>query len=88
MNTNINKDTQLCISLAGNPGNFGTRFHNFLYEKLALNYIYKAFTTTDIEAAVNGIRALGIRGCAVSMPFKESCIPFLDQLDNSAKAIG
>ncbi|EJS87882.1 shikimate 5-dehydrogenase, partial [Pasteurella multocida subsp. multocida str. Anand1_cattle] len=24
----INKETQLCISLAGKPGNFGTAFHN------------------------------------------------------------
>lgn len=83
----INRDTQLCMSLAGRPGNFGTRFHNYLYEKLGLNYIYKAFTTKDIEAAVKGVRALGIRGCAVSMPFKESCMPFLDAIAPSAKVI-
>ena len=83
----INRDTQLCMSLAGRPGNFGTRFHNYLYEKLGLNFIYKAFTTQDIEAAVKGVRALGIRGCAVSMPFKESCMSFLDAIDPSAKVI-
>lgn len=83
----INKDTQLCMSLAGRPGNFGTRFHNYLYRKLGLNFIYKAFTTTDIEHAVKGVRALGIRGCAVSMPFKESCMPFLDEITPSARAI-
>ncbi|UAY77462.1 shikimate 5-dehydrogenase [Pasteurella canis] len=83
----INKDTKLCISLAGRPGNFGTRFHNYLYEKLALNYIYKAFTTADIEHAIKGVRALEIRGCAVSMPFKESCMPFIDEISESAQAI-
>ena len=83
----INRDTQLCMSLAGRPGNFGTRFHNYLYEKLGLNFIYKAFTTQDIEAAVKGVRALGIRGCAVSMPFKESCMAFLDAIDPSANVI-
>ncbi|WP_265555968.1 shikimate 5-dehydrogenase [Serratia grimesii] len=87
MSREINKDTQLCMSLAGRPGNFGTRFHNYLYQELDLNFIYKAFTTQDIQAAVGGVRALGIRGCAVSMPFKESCIPFLDALDASATAI-
>ncbi|MEE3661060.1 shikimate 5-dehydrogenase [Brenneria sp. g21c3] len=87
MSREINKDTQLCMSLSGRPGNFGTRFHNYLYQELGLNFIYKAFTTKDIQAAVGGVRALGIRGCAVSMPFKERCIPFLDQLDTSAKAI-
>ena len=83
----INKDTQLCMSLSGRPGNFGTTFHNYLYQKLGLNFIYKAFTTTDIESAVKGIHALGIRGCAVSMPFKESCMPFLDEISPSAQAI-
>jgi len=37
----INKETMLCISLAGRPGNQGTRFHNFLYRELGLNYVYK-----------------------------------------------
>ena len=83
----INKDTQLCMSLAARPGNFGTRFHNFLYRELGLNYIYKAFTTRDLAAAIGGIRALGIRGCAISMPFKEACIQYLDELDSSARGI-
>ena len=84
----ISKTTQLCMSLAGRPGNFGTRFQNHLYESLGLDYVYKAFTTTDLPAAIGGIRALGIRGCAISMPFKEVCIPLLDALDPSAATIG
>lgn len=83
----INKDTLLCMSLSGRPGNFGTRFHNYLYQKLELNFIYKAFSTQDLPAAIAGVRALGIRGCAVSMPFKEACIEFLDELDASASCI-
>ncbi len=87
MKPELNKDTQLCMSLAGRPGNFGTRFHNFLYRELGLNFVYKAFTTQDLEGAIRGVRALGIRGCAVSMPFKEDCIEFLDELDPSAAGI-
>jgi shikimate dehydrogenase len=87
MEFQINKDTQLCMSLSGRPGNFGTRFHNFLYRELGLNFIYKAFTTRDLAAAIGGVRALGVRGCAVSMPFKEACIEYLDELDASAKGI-
>lgn len=83
----ITRDTTLCMSLAARPGNFGTRFHNFLYEALDLDYLYKAFTTTDLAGAIGGVRALGIRGCAISMPFKEACIPMLDALDASAQAI-
>jgi shikimate dehydrogenase len=84
MTMNISRDTQLCMSLSGRPGNFGTRFHNHLYQALGLDYVYKAFTTTDLPAAIGGVRALAIRGCAVSMPFKEACIPLLDELKPSA----
>ena len=84
----IDKDTVLCMSLAARPGNFGTRFHNALYRELGLNFVYKAFTTTDLPAAIGGIRALGIRGCAISMPFKEAVIPLLDEITPSAAAIG
>jgi shikimate dehydrogenase len=83
----ITKDTVLCMSLAGRPSNVGTRFHNFLYEELDLDFLYKAFTTTDLAAAVAGIRALGIRGCGVSMPYKEACIQHVDALDGSAETI-
>src|SRR5271165_1485899 len=83
----INKDTQLCMSLASRPGNFGARLHNFLYAAMDLNYLYKAFTTTDLKSAIAGIRALEIRGCAISMPFKEEVIEYLDRIDPSAARI-
>ena len=85
--TAITKDTQLCISLSGRPSNLGTRFHNHLYAALGLDYVYKAFTTADLPSAVAGIRALGIRGCGVSMPFKEDVIALVDSMDDSALAI-
>ena len=83
----LDRDTRLCISLAARPSNIGTRFHNFLYAELGLNFIYKACTTTDLAGAVGGIRALGIRGAGISMPFKKDCIPLLDGLDESARAV-
>jgi shikimate dehydrogenase len=83
----LNKDTRVCISLAARPSNFGTRFHNRLYEQFGLDFVYKAFTTTDLTGAIAGVRALGIRGCSVSMPFKEEVIALVDELDASATAI-
>ena len=83
----ITRDTTVCISLAARPSNLGTRFHNYLYDELGLNYLYKAFAPTDIAGAISGVRALGIRGCAVSMPYKEAVIPLVDELDASASAI-
>ena len=87
MTASITKDARLCMSLSGRPTNLGTRFHNYLYAELGLDFVYKAFTTTDIAAAVGGIRALGIRGCGVSMPFKEAVIPLVDKMAASAAAI-
>lgn len=83
----LSKDTRLCISLAARPSNIGTRFHNYLYEQLGLDFIYKAFTTTDIAAAIGGVRALGIRGCSVSMPFKRDVIALVDEVEPSAQGI-
>jgi shikimate dehydrogenase len=83
----LNRDTRLCISLAARPSNHGTRFHNWLYEQLGLDFVYKAMTTNDIEGAIAGVRALGIRGCSVSMPWKEAVIPLVDELTPSAAAI-
>lgn len=83
----IGPETRLCMSLAARPGRFGSRFHNRLYERLGLDFVYKAFTTTDLPAAIGGVRALGIRGCAISMPFKEAVIGLIDGLEGSAAAI-
>src|SRR6478735_3392355 len=83
----LNKDMTLCISLSARPSNNGTRFHNHLYEQLGLNWIYKAFAPTDLAQAITGVRGLGIRGCAVSMPYKEDVIALVDVMDPSAKAI-
>lgn len=77
----------LCISLSARPSNNGTRFHNHLYEQLGLNWIYKAFAPTDLALAIAGVRGLGLRGCAVSMPYKEDVIALVDVMDPSAKAI-
>jgi shikimate dehydrogenase len=87
MKPTLSKDTRLCISLSGRPSNIGTRFHNYLYDVLGLDFIYKAFTTTDIGAAIGGVRALGIRGCSVSMPFKQDVIELVDVVEQSASAI-
>lgn len=88
MNYQINKDTRMCVSLSARPGNFGTRFHNYLFRNLGLDFIYKAFAVENIKEALNGVRALGIRGAAVSMPFKEVCMEYLDELDPASKDVG
>lgn len=83
----LDKDMTLCISLAARPSNNGTLFHNHLYDQLGLNWIYKAFAPTNLAQAISGVRGLGIRGAAVSMPYKEAVIPLVDHLAPSAAAM-
>ncbi len=84
----IDKNTTLCVSLASNPGNFGNYFHNFLFDALDLNYIYKSFKTDNIKLAISSLRALGIRGCGISMPFKTEVIKYVDFVDQAVTDIG
>ncbi len=77
----------LCGSFAGRASQVGVRVHNAAYRALGLNYTYVAFSIQDIRAAVAAMRALSIRGCAVTMPFKEMVVPLLDRLDPDAAAI-
>ena len=58
------------------------------YRALGLPFTYVPFAVTDLEAAVRGVRALGIRGAGVSMPFKQAVIPWLDALAPIAARIG
>lgn len=62
--------------------------HSAGYEALGIDFTYMAFGVSDIEGAIAGVRALGIRGCSVSMPFKEAVVPLLDQLDDRARDVG
>ena len=87
----LNTDTNICISIAAKPGNFGANFHNSAYKELNLNWIYlprKLAETADIKHLINSIRLLEIKGCSVSMPHKEKIINYLDSLDRSTEKIG
>jgi shikimate dehydrogenase len=77
---------ELCISVAKKPGKFGETVHNAGYKEIGLDFQYRAFSTNDIVGVIKGVRALGIRGCSVSMPFKEEVYSLVDELDSIAKS--
>jgi len=62
--------------------------HNRAFDQLGLNKIYVPFEVTEVAAALNGFRALGVRGVSVTIPHKQAVIPFLDSVDPVAAAIG
>jgi shikimate dehydrogenase len=84
----IDKNTGMCMSLAARPGNFGCRFFNYLFGELGINFIYRSIAPADLADALKGMRALKIRGSALSMPYKELAIPLMDHVDEAARKIG
>ena len=79
---------EVCISISKSPGNFGMTVHNAGYQALKINYIYKALQIYDLDKAMSAIRTLNIKGCSVSMPFKEEVIKHLDFIDESVEECG
>ena len=79
----------LCGSLSLHPVSFGARMHLAGYRALDLPFLYHPFAVKDdLAGALRGMRALGIRGFGVSMPFKIQVLPLLDRVDDQAARIG
>jgi len=64
--------------------------HNELFKKHQIDAHYQPLLVkkADLEAAIKGLKAVGIAGFNVTIPHKESIIPFLDRVDPLAAAIG
>lgn len=60
------------------------------YAALGLPWSYVPFAvrSENLPGAIAGMRALGIRGLGVSMPFKIDVLPLLDAIDEGAASIG
>jgi shikimate dehydrogenase len=86
----INTATQFC-GVIGNPieHSLSPAIHNAAFLKLALNFVYLAWKVERIGDAVSGLRALGnFRGASVTIPHKVAVLPFLDEVDTTARHIG
>jgi shikimate dehydrogenase len=64
--------------------------HNAAFRHLGLNYCYLPFQVhpDNLEKAVEAVRALTMAGVNVTVPHKESVIPFLDAVNEEALFIG
>ncbi len=82
--------TTLCGSLSLHPVNTGALMHRAGYAALGLDFTYIPFQVRndDLAGALQGMRALGIRGFGVSMPYKQAVLPLLDRVDGLAGRIG
>lgn len=64
--------------------------HNDAFQSLSMDAHYHAFQIEkkDLEAAVLGMKAIGISGFNVTVPHKTAIMPLLDEVDPLAQAIG
>lgn len=87
--TNINGETQI-VAFLGATYKTSKMYgmYNAAFEALGLNYIYVPFVVQDVAKAVEGIRHLGIRAAGVTIPYKMSIVPYLDELDSDARRTG
>lgn len=80
------------VALIGNPVDHSVSpaMQNAAFEDLGLDYVYVAFRVEDdsVGKAVEGIRSLGIVGANVTIPHKSAVMDHLDELDDSASAVG
>ena len=85
----IGATTRLC-AVIGHPvrHSLSPVIHNVAFERAGFDGVYTAFEVTELEGAVAGVRALGIRGLSVTLPHKVAIAPLLDELDPVAERIG
>ena len=64
--------------------------HNAAFAALGLDWVYVPFPVPPeaLQAAVAGLRALGVAGFSVTIPHKVAIIPLLDRISPEAELIG
>ncbi|ABB23371.1 shikimate dehydrogenase [Pelodictyon luteolum] len=65
--------------------------HNTAFSLLGIEACYTIFNIAspeEVPVALKGMRALGIAGCNVTIPYKAAVVPSLDALSDDARSIG
>ncbi len=64
--------------------------HNAALTALGLDWVYVPFDVApeNVEAALAGIRTLGMVGVNVTVPLKEVVLPYLDEVSDKVRQIG
>lgn len=87
----IDGDTKL-YGIIGNPvsHSLSPAMHNAAFASLGENRVYLPFPvdSDNVRAAIDGLKALKVRGASVTIPHKEKIIDYLDKIDPLAAKIG
>ena len=88
---NIKGSTNI-VGLIGHPveHSFSPPMHNAAFGELGMDYAYVAFDVNpdNLSSAIDGAKALNIKGFNVTIPHKIEVMQYLDELDDVARLIG
>lgn len=81
-----------CYGIIGKPIGqaLSPIIHNAAFEAEGKDAVFLGFEVKDnkLEEAVQGVKALGIKGLVVTMPYKHSIIQYLDAIEEKAGQLG
>ena len=85
----INQETKL-YGIIGNPisHSMSPAIHNAAFAEKELKNVYVPLKVADIGAFMKECRKMYFQGFSVTIPHKESILPFLDDIDHTASKIG
>lgn len=84
----VDKDTEIYCSFAKKAGNTGCQMMNTAFYYYGLNKIYKSFSVNSLINAVISVKTLGIKGFAITMPYKIEVLKYVDEMTDEVKDIG
>lgn len=86
------KGTTTVYGIFGDPvaHSLSPLMQNAAFAATGIDAVYVPFPVpgSELAAAVAGLRALGICGVNLTIPHKEAVLPFLDEIDETARQIG
>ena len=62
--------------------------HNAKFKENEINSVYIPISAKNVDEACEFVKYLGIRAISVTNPFKESIIPYIDELEETSSIIG
>lgn len=87
----ITGKTQL-LGVIGDPvaHSLSPLMHNAAIATLGVDYVYVPFAIKpeNLESAIAGFEAIGVRGFSITIPHKQAIIPYLSEITDKAKLVG
>lgn len=90
---NITAKTKICMVIGDPVGHsLSPQIHNAGYKTLEIDsdYVFVGCQVKieNLSDFIKGVKAMGIRGVSCTLPHKIEVMPYLDEIDETAKKIG